>query len=954
MSLTKLVVRGARQHNLKNISIEIPRNSLTVITGLSGSGKSSLAFDTIYAEGQRRYVESLSAYARQFLDQMERPEVDVIEGLSPAIAIEQKTTTRSPRSTVGTITEIYDYLRVIYSSIGVPHCPDCGRPIARQTSEQIVQAILKGELCRPDDRIMILAPVVRGRKGAYRKELEKFAQDGYLRARIDGELYPLDEAPILDKRKNHSIEVVVDRLLLKPDIAARLDQSIATALKLAQGLVTVAVVGGKDHIYSEKLACPDCGISVPLPEPRSFSFNSPYGACPACNGLGSKYDFDPARVIVDWTRPLFDGGLGPGSGSTFLKRTLELAAYAHGFQLDTPFDKFSVRIQNLLLYGYPSAKGSGSGERAAPRATKKTGKGFRFQGILSFLERSFEESGSDGYREGMTQYMSSTKCAACHGRRLRRESLAVKLAGWSIADFTSLALAQARAAVGKILAQLNPRQREIAARPLKEVADRIEFLLAVGLGYLSLDRSAATLSGGEAQRIRLATQIGSRLRGVLYVLDEPSIGLHARDNDRLLRSLEQLRDLGNTVLVVEHDEETIRRADFVVDLGPGAGNAGGYLVAQGKPEIIASCADSLTGRYLSHAAVIPVPEKRRSPNGKAVQIVGASANNLKQLDVTIPLGLFNVVTGVSGSGKSTLVNDILYRVLAQKLYRSMEPPGSHKAVLGMEHLDKVVEIDQAPIGRTPRSNPATYTGVFAPIRELFAMLPDSRERGYRPGRFSFNVKGGRCEACQGDGLRRIEMSFLPDVYVTCEVCRGRRYNSETLAVHYKGRSISDVLSLPVSEAFPLLENIPQIRQKLETLLDVGLGYIQLGQSATTLSGGEAQRIKLARELSRRQTGRTLYILDEPTTGLHFDDVRKLLDVLQRLVSLGNTVLIIEHHLDVIKQADWILDLGPEGGEAGGRIVAQGTPEQVARVKKSYTGQVLARVLGANGRPGNRK
>jgi excinuclease ABC subunit A len=954
MSLTKLVVRGARQHNLKNISLEIPRNSLTVITGLSGSGKSSLAFDTIYAEGQRRYVESLSAYARQFLDQMERPEVDVIEGLSPAIAIEQKTTTRSPRSTVGTITEIYDYLRVIYSSIGVPHCPDCGRPIARQTSEQIVQAILKGELCRPDDRIMILAPVVRGRKGAYRKELEKFAQDGYLRARIDGELYPLDEAPVLDKRKNHSIEVVVDRLLLKPGIAARLDQSIATALKLAQGLVTVAVVGGKDHIYSEKLACPDCGISVPLPEPRSFSFNSPYGACPACNGLGSKYDFDPSRVIVDWTRPLFDGGLGPGSGSTFLKRTLELAAYAHGFQLDTPFDKFPARTQNLLLYGYPSAKGSGSGEGTTPRAPKKSTKGFRFQGILPFLERSFEESGSDGYREGMTQYMSSTECAACHGRRLRRESLAVKLAGWSIADFTSLALAQARAAVGKILAQLNPRQREIAARPLEEVAERIEFLLAVGLGYLSLNRSAATLSGGEAQRIRLATQIGSRLRGVLYVLDEPSIGLHARDNDRLLRSLAQLRDLGNTVLVVEHDEETIRRADFVVDLGPGAGNAGGYLVAQGKPEIIASCADSLTGRYLSHAAVIPVPEKRRSPNGKTVQIIGASANNLKQIDVTIPLGLFNVVTGVSGSGKSTLVNDILYRVLAQKLYRSMEPPGSHKAVLGMEHLDKVVEIDQAPIGRTPRSNPATYTGVFAPIRELFAMLPESRERGYRPGRFSFNVKGGRCEACQGDGLRRIEMSFLPDVYVTCEVCRGRRYNSETLAVHYKGRSISDVLSLPVSEAFPLLENIPQIRQKLETLLDVGLGYIQLGQSATTLSGGEAQRIKLARELSRRQTGRTLYILDEPTTGLHFDDVRKLLDVLQRLVSLGNTVLIIEHHLDVIKQADWILDLGPEGGEAGGRIVAQGTPEQVARVKKSYTGQVLARVLGANGRPGNRK
>jgi excinuclease ABC subunit A len=951
MGLTKLVVRGARQHNLKNISLEIPRNTLTVITGLSGSGKSSLAFDTIYAEGQRRYVESLSAYARQFLDQMERPEVDVIEGLSPAIAIEQKTTTRSPRSTVGTITEIYDYLRVIYSSIGIPHCPNCGRPISRQTSEQIVQAVLKGELCRPDDRIMILAPVVRGRKGAYRKELEKLAQEGYVRARIDGELYPLDEPPVLDKRKNHTIEVVVDRLLLKPGIAERLDQSITAALKLAQGLVTVAVVGSKEHVFSEKLACPDCGISVPQPEPRSFSFNSPYGACPACNGLGSKYEFDPGKVIVDWTRPLFDGGLGPGSGSAFLKRTLELAAYAHGFALDTPFDNYSARIQNLLLYGYPPVKAGGNGEGPRARASKKAEKGFRFHGILQFLERNFEESASDTYREWMTQYMSSTQCTVCQGKRLRRESLAVKLSGWSVADFTSLSLARARPAVDKILAQLTPRQKEIAARPLEEVAERLEFLLAVGLGYLSLDRSAATLSGGEAQRIRLATQIGSRLRGVLYVLDEPSIGLHARDNGRLLHSLAQLRDLGNTVLVVEHDEETIRRADFVVDLGPGAGNAGGHLVAQGKPEDIAANADSLTGRYLSHAAVIPVPEKRRSLNGKALHILGAAANNLKQLDVTIPLGTFNVVTGVSGSGKSTLVNDILYRALAQKLYRSTEPPGAYKAILGIEHLDKVIEIDQTPIGRTPRSNAATYTGVFTPIRELFAMLPESRERGYRPGRFSFNVKGGRCEACQGDGLRRIEMNFLPDVYVTCEVCRARRYNSETLAVRYKGHSIAEILSLPVSEAFPLLENIPQIRQKLETLLDVGLGYIQLGQSATTLSGGEAQRIKLARELSRRQTGRTLYILDEPTTGLHFDDVRKLLDVLQRLVSLGNTVLVIEHHLDVIKQADWILDLGPEGGEAGGAIVAQGTPEQVARVKKSYTGQVLSRVLAGNGQPG---
>jgi excinuclease ABC subunit A len=947
MGLTKLVIRGARQHNLKNISVEIPRNSLTVITGLSGSGKSSLAFDTIYAEGQRRYVESLSAYARQFLDQMERPEVDVIEGLSPSIAIEQKTTTRSPRSTVGTITEIYDYLRVIYATVGVPHCPNCGKPITRQSSEQIVQSILHGEICKPDDRIMILAPIVRGRKGAFRKELEKFAQDGYVRVRINGELYQLDELPAIDKRKNHTIEIVIDRLLVKQGIAARLEQSIATALKLASGLVTVAVVGGKEHTFSEKLACPDCGISVPQLEPRSFSFNSPYGACPACNGLGSKYDFDPSKIITDWTRPLFDGGLGPGSGSAILKRTLELGAYAHGFDLETPFEKYPAHVQNMLLYGYPPSNARSDGGESAAKKSKGE-KGFRFPGILKFLERNLEESNSDTYREWLTQYMSATLCVVCHGKRLRPESLAVKLGGWSIADFTALSLSGARPAVTKILTHLTERQKEIAARPLEEVSERIDFLLAVGLGYLSLDRSAATLSGGEAQRIRLATQIGSRLRGVLYVLDEPSIGLHARDNARLLGSLEHLRNLGNTVLVVEHDEDTIRRADFVVDLGPGAGNAGGYLVAQGKPAQIEATAASLTGQYLSGAAKISVPEKRRSPNGKVIQILGASANNLKDVDITLPLGLLTVVTGVSGSGKSTLVNDILYRALAQKLYRSSEAPASHREILGAEQIDKVIEIDQAPIGRTPRSNPATYTGVFAPIRDLFAMLPESRERGYRPGRFSFNVKGGRCEACQGDGLRRIEMNFLPDVYVMCEVCRGRRYNSETLAVRYKGHSISDVLNLPSSDALKLLENIPQIQQKLSTLVEVGLGYVTLGQSATTLSGGEAQRIKLARELSKRQTGRTLYILDEPTTGLHFDDVRKLLDVLQRLVDLGNTVLIIEHHLDVIKQADWIIDLGPEGGEGGGRIVAQGPPELVARTKKSYTGQVLARVLGLNG------
>jgi excinuclease ABC subunit A len=937
MALKNIFIRGARQHNLKNISLEIPRNTLTVITGLSGSGKSSLAFDTLYAEGQRRYVESLSAYARQFLDQMERPEVDSVEGLSPSIAIEQKTTTRSPRSTVGTITEIYDYLRVVYSAIGTPHCPKCGRPIARQSTEQIVQAVLA---LKSEERIMILAPVVRGRKGEYKKELEKYAKDGYVRARVDGELVNLDEPPALDRRKNHTIEIVVDRLLLKSGIAQRLEQSIETALKLTGGLVTISVVGGEEHVYSEKLACPDCGISVPQLEPRSFSFNSPYGACTECHGLGSKYDFDPAKVIVDWTKPLFDGGLGPGSGSTYLQRTLRMAAAAHGFDLDVPFERLPRKAQNLILQGNPSQGDSG--------------KGLHFQGILPHLESLLAESNSDNVREWLTQYMSPAPCASCNEHRLRPESLAVKVGDLSIADFTALPLTEARLAVDKIGARLTPRQRKIAGRPLAEIAERIDFLLAVGLGYLSLDRSAATLSGGEAQRIRLATQIGSRLRGVLYVLDEPSIGLHARDNGRLLATLETLRDLGNTVLVVEHDEETIRRADYVVDLGPGAGKAGGYLVARGTPEEIAANPASLTGQYLAGQMKIPVPAARRSPNGKSLSILGAHGNNLKNIDVTIPLGLLTVVTGVSGSGKSTLVNDILYRALAAKLYRSMERPGAHRAILGIEHIDKVIQIDQAPIGRTPRSNPATYAGVFAPIRELFAMLPESRERGYRPGRFSFNVKGGRCEACQGNGQRRIEMNFLPDVYVTCEVCRGKRYNAETLAVRYKGCSISELLDLPIEEALKVLENIPAIQQKLQTLVDVGLGYVQLGQSSTTLSGGEAQRTKLARELSRRQTGRTLYILDEPTTGLHFDDVKKLLDVLNRLVSLGNTVLIIEHNLDVIKQADWIIDLGPEGGEAGGRVVAQGAPEQVARSRKSYTGQILARALvvpkaGANGK-----
>jgi len=931
--IDRISVRGARQHNLKNIDVEIPRHSLTVVTGLSGSGKSSLAFDVIYAEGQRRYVQTLSAYARQFLDQMERPDVDTVEGLSPAISIEQKTTSRSPRSTVGTITEIYDYLRLLYSSIGVPHCHQCGRPISRQTTEQIVSSIVAlqqngGSATNGEgERIMILAPIVRGRKGEFRKLFEQLAQQGFVRARVDKQLRQLDEEIKLDRRRNHTIEVVVDRLLLKPGIESRLAQSIETAMKLAKGIVQVAVVNGEEHLYSQEWACVECGINIPALEPRSFSFNSVYGACPACRGLGSQYTFDPAKVIVDWSRPLLAGGLGPGSGSFTLQRSLMRAAEHYGFDLKTPFERFARKIQNLLLYG------------RNPESSRASSV---FSGIIPLLERWYGDTSSESYREWFGQYMSAVPCPTCQGKRLKPESLAVTVASLSVADLTALPVNPAQEVLRHL--KLSLREEMLARRLLNEILERLEFLSAVGLGYLSIDRSAATLSSGESQRIRLATQIGSRLRGVLYVLDEPSIGLHPRDNQRLLSTLEQLRDLGNTVLVVEHDEETIRRANYVIDLGPGAGKQGGYLVTCGSPARVAAAENSLTGRYLSGQLRIPIPNSRRAPNGKFLSVLGARANNLKNIDVQFPLGLLTVVTGVSGSGKSTLVNDILYRAIAKKLYRAIEEPGAHRAIAGLEHLDKVVVIDQAPIGRTPRSNPATYTGVFTPIRELFAMLPESRERGYRAGRFSFNVKGGRCEACQGEGLRRIEMNFLPDVFVTCEACRGRRYNSETLTVKYKGYSIADLLDTTVKDALPILENIPQIKQKLQTLVDVGLGYIHLGQPATTLSGGEAQRIKLGRELSRRQTGRTLYILDEPTTGLHFDDVKQLLEVLSRLTDLGNTVIIIEHHLDVAKQADWIIDLGPEGGEGGGRIVAEGTPEDVARSKKSFTGQALAAVL----------
>jgi excinuclease ABC subunit A len=916
--LKRITVHGARQHNLKNIDVEIPRNTFTVITGLSGSGKSSLAFDTIYAEGQRRYVETLSPYARQFLDQMERPEVDSIDGLSPAISIEQKTTNRSPRSTVGTITEIYDYLRVLYSSIGVPHCPTCGIEISRQSTEQILQQIL----ALPEgERIMILAPIVRGRKGEYKKDLEKLSRQGFVRARVDGVLRSLDEEIPLDKRKNHTIEIVVDRLPLKPGSEKRIEASIETAAKLANGLVIVAVVNGEEQLYSQKLACPNCGASIPQLEPRSFSFNSPFGACETCHGLGSTWSFDPAKVIVDSSKPLLDGGLGPGASASYMQQQLTEGAARMRIKIDKPFEELPKKSQALLLEG-------GNG----------------FDGIIKILTDTYEEAGA-GYREWLMDYMSPALCPDCRGRRLRPSGLAVRVKGAGIGELTEMSIDRALAAVK--LWKLNEREQQIAARVVEEIRNRLEFLTAVGLNYLSLGRSAATLSGGEAQRIRLATQIGSKLRGVLYVLDEPSIGLHPRDNDRLLNTLTRLRDLGNTVLVVEHDAETIERADYVIDLGPGAGRLGGALVAAGTPREIQRNPASLTGQYLSGAVRIEPPSGRRHGNGKKLTVHGAREHNLKDVTVEFPLGCFIVITGVSGSGKSTLINDILYRSLAKELYGSHDAPGEHASIAGLEHIDKVVEIDQSPIGRTPRSNPATYTGLFTPIRELYAMLPESRERGYKAGRFSFNVKGGRCEACQGDGLKRIEMNFLPDVYVTCDVCRGRRYNSETLQVKYKGLSIADLLESTVEDAVPILENIPQINAKLRTLHDVGLGYIHLGQSSTTLSGGEAQRIKLARELSKRQTGRTLYILDEPTTGLHFEDVKRLLDVLQRLVDLGNTVIVIEHQLDVIKSADWIIDMGPEGGERGGNVVASGTPEQILRFKKSYTAQALEKVL----RPG---
>ena len=938
MGITHITVRGARQHNLRNVSVSIPRNTLTVVTGLSGSGKSSLAFDTIYAEGQRRYVETLSAYARQFLDQMERPDVDAIDGLSPAISIEQKTTSRSPRSTVGTITEIYDYLRLLYASVGQPHCPNCGLPITRQTADQIVERIVA---MAPGERITVFAPLVRGRKGEFREELDALDQQGF-RARIDGEMVELTEGMRLDKKKNHTVEAIVDRIILKPlpgqtngstkYDTKRLETSVLKALQMANGLVLIGIQGAnraqEETLYSSSMACPDCGIDVPRLEPRSFSFNSTYGACPECHGLGSIYDFDPAKTITDWSKPLLDGAMGPGSGSTYLLRLIKLAAEKYKINLKVPFEQLTKAHQDLFLYGPPKNEAGRTG----------------FHGIFSYLRSNLDETKSEGYREYMMQYMSATTCPRCKGRRLRPESLAVTIPigeqAMSIADFTALSLE--RGLAGARAMQFTGRDAIIADRLQREIIERLEFLNAVGLDYLSLDRSAATLSGGEGQRIRLATQIGSRLRGVLYVLDEPSIGLHQRDNQRLIQALVDLRDLGNTVLVVEHDEDTIRKADYVLDLGPGAGKNGGLLIAAGTPQQVMDSPDSLTGQYLAGRIEIVARAQPRALTGKWITVEDARAHNLQAVTAHFPLGLMTVVTGVSGSGKSTLVADILYRALAKELYGSREDPGAHGRVVGIDQIDKAIQIDQSPIGRTPRSNPATYTGVFTAIRDLFAMLPESRERGYKPGRFSFNVQGGRCEACQGEGQRRIEMNFLPDVYVLCDVCNGRRYNQETLAVRFNGYSIADLLDLPIADALPVLKDIPTAAAKLQTLVDVGLGYIHLGQSATTLSGGEAQRMKLARELSKRQTGRTLYLLDEPTTGLHFDDVRKLLEVLHRLTDLGNTVIIIEHNLDIVRNADYILDMGPEGGERGGRVVAHGTPEQIATVSGSYTGNFLAR------------
>src|SRR5689334_3646539 len=937
-------VRGARVHNLKNIDVDLPRDKLVVITGLSGSGKSSLAFDTIYAEGQRRYVESLSSYARQFLEQMEKPDVDLIDGLSPAIAIEQKTTGSNPRSTVGTVTEIYDYLRLLFANIGVPHCHLCGRAIASQSLERIIDMVM---LSPNEERINVLAPIVRGREGEFKKELAALRTRGFTKARVDGQLRSLEEDIKLDRRRNHTIDVVVDRLVLKPGIERRVTESVEIALNLADDIVIINTLDGGDRLFSRRLACTYCGVSMPEMTPRAFSFNSPHGACPDCQGLGAVYDFDPTRLVPDESLSLQDGAIAPWAKGDrkLVREALTSLGRTFGIDLTVPFRRLPKKLRDIVLFGAPGATRRADTDGSRKKTKEREPKdpfGAGFEGLVPNLRRRYEE-GTWLEQENLEPYRALRPCPTCGGERLKAQSRAVRVKGRTISEYVNLPVSEAVRVFDE--QELTDREALIATRILREIRDRLHFLNDVGVGYLTLGRSAATLSGGEGQRIRLATQIGSNLTGVLYVLDEPSIGLHQRDNRALLSTLARLRDLGNTVVVVEHDEETIRTANYVIDLGLGAGEHGGDVIFQGTPaELLRDGQGSLTGAYLRGERTIQTPTSRRPATRGQIVIKGARENNLKDIDVALPLGVLTTVTGVSGSGKSTLINDILYKSLARALYRAADEPGAHTSIEGIDQLDKVIQIDQSPIGRTPRSNPSTYTGLFTFIRELFAMLPDAKARGFRPGRFSFNVKGGRCEACQGDGVIAIEMHFLPNVYVTCEQCKGRRYNRETLEIRYRGKSIADVLDLTVDQALPLLENFPPIANKLRTLQDVGLGYIELGQSATTLSGGEAQRVKLSRELSKRGTGRTLYILDEPTTGLHFEDVRKLLDVLMRLVEQGNTIVVIEHNLDVIKSADWLIDLGPEGGEGGGKVVAQGTPEQVAKAKSSATGQFLAEIL----------
>lgn len=935
-----IYIKGAREHNLKNVEIEIPRDKFVVITGLSGSGKSSLAFDTIYAEGQRRYVESLSSYARMFLGQMEKPDVDYIDGLSPAISIDQKTTSRNPRSTVGTVTEIHDYLRLLYARIGTPHCPKCGKEITQQTVDQMVDQILSFE---EGTRIQLLAPVVRGRKGEYHKLIEDAKKGGFVRIRVDGQVMDINDEISMDKNKKHNIEIVVDRLIIREDIQKRLSDSLETVLHLSGGVAIVDVVGKEEILFSQNFACSDCGISIEELTPRMFSFNNPFGACPTCAGLGNLLKVDPDLIIPDRSLSLADGaitvsGWNVESEDAYARMIFNALAKHYKFKMNTPVHKLSAEVMDIILYGTKGEKIKVEYEREYGSGTYMAA----FEGIINVVERRYRETQSDSMKQYYEQFMSNIPCQDCSGARLKPESLAVTVGDKNIHELSIMSVADAKEFFLNV--ELTERQKMIAHQILKEINARIGFLVDVGLDYLTLSRAAGTLSGGEAQRIRLATQIGSGLMGVLYILDEPSIGLHQRDNERLLTTLNRLRDLGNTLIVVEHDEDTMYAADHIIDMGPGPGIHGGYVVAEGPLENILNCEESLTGQYLSGKKKIAVPAKRRKPNGKWLEIKGARANNLKNLDAKIPLGVLTSITGVSGSGKSSLVNEILYNSLASKLNRAKTRAGDHDDIKGIEHLDKVINIDQSPIGRTPRSNPATYTGVFDLIRDVFASTTEAKMKGYKNGRFSFNVKGGRCEACSGDGIIKIEMHFLPDIYVPCEVCKGKRYNRETLEVKYKGKSIADVLDMTVEDALEFFKNIPKIQRKLQTLFDVGLGYVKVGQPSTTLSGGEAQRVKLATELSKRSTGSTLYILDEPTTGLHVADVHRLIDILQRLVDAGNTIVVIEHNLDVIKTSDYILDLGPEGGSKGGTIIAQGTPEEVARVEGSYTGNYLKKLL----------